>query len=122
MANLNNSSTTLTALFTLLLLKKLRGNVVDTLQQPNASTTRELTCFKKLSQKHKFMLAFDFNRKTHTLFMNYIFVHSICYFLHTDITSTSIFRRIEADVESIFHFGPPIDVFDNFNAINNTKM
>ena len=32
------------------------------------------------------------------------------FFLHSDITSTSILRKIEAHIESNFHLGPPIDV------------
>ena len=50
------------------------GNVVNTLLQPNAPTTRELTCFKKLSQKHVFMLTSDLSQKAHANFQNYIYV------------------------------------------------
>ena len=44
------------------------------------------------------------------------------FFQHTDIKTASIWRKIEVHVESNLHFGPPIDVYNHFNAINNTKM
>ena len=50
-----------------------------------------------------------------------MFLYTICFFLHTDITSTSNFRRFEAHIESNFHFGPPIDIFNHFKAVNNKK-
>ena len=66
------------------------------------------------------MLTFDFNRKAPTIFQNNISVRNM-FFLHTDIKSTSIWRKIEVRVESNFHFGPPIDVSNLLNAITTLK-
>ena len=64
------------------------------------------------------MLTSDFSRKAHTNFPNHIFV------LHIDVKSTSITRKIEAHIESKFHFSASIDVFNHFNAthIKNTSI
>ena len=68
----------LTTLFTLFLFNKKRGNVVNTLYQPNALAVRKLTCCKNFNQIHKFMLTFDFNlQDTHTFPELYLCTHYV---------------------------------------------
>ena len=40
------------------------------------------------------------------------------YWYHIDVH----LRRTEAHIELNFNFGPSIDVFNHFKAVNNTKM
>ena len=56
------------------------------------------------------MLTSYFNRKANTI-SRIILIYKICFFLHTDIKSTSNFLIC-----------PPIDVLNHVNAINNTNM
>ena len=100
----------------------MRGKVVNMLAVTAERPSRQrANMFQKLSHKHKCMLTFYFNRTTHTNFQNYIPVDNM-FFLHTDIRSTSILRTIKVHVESNFPFGPPMEVFNHFNAISDTKM
>ena len=64
------------------------------------------------------MLRSDFSRKAHTNFQNFFFLYAICFFQHIDVKLTSISRKIEVHIESKFHFGVSIDVFNHFNATN----
>ena len=70
------------------------------------------------------MLTSDFSRKAHANFPNHIFVQNMFFFQHIDVKSTSISRKIEAHIESNFHFRVSIDVFNHFNATNikNTSI
>ena len=64
------------------------------------------------------MLRSDFSREAHTNFQNYfILVHNM-FFLHIDVNSTSISRKIKVHIESNFHFSVSIDVFNHYNATN----
>ena len=60
------------------------------------------------------MLRSDFSRKAHATFQNYFFFctqYAMCFFMNTDVKSTSISRQIEVHFESNFHFRVSIDVF-----------
>ena len=46
-------------------------------------------------------------------------MYALCFFLHSDVKSSSISRKIEVNIKSKFHFGVSIDVFYHFNEINN---
>ena len=62
------------------------------------------------------MLRSDLSRKAHANVQNYLFLHAMCFFHHTDVKSTSISRKIEVHIELNFHFSVSIDVFNHFNA------
>ena len=79
---LHSSSTTLTTLFACILFIKMWGNVVNTLAQPNSPAARELTCFKKLNEKHPFMLTSNFSGKAHAHFQNYAYVRNMLFPAH----------------------------------------
>ena len=63
------------------------------------------------------MLTSDFRRKVHANFQNCIYVCNIFFFLHTDVKSSSISRKIEVHIKSNFQFCVSID---HFNATKNT--
>ena len=69
------------------------------------------------------MLTFDFNRKAHTIFPEIYFCTQY-FLLHTDIKSTSIWRKIEVHVESSSfwssyrRFQPLQRNKQHYNAIN----
>ena len=49
-------------------------------------------------------------------------MYAICFFLHTDVKSSSISRKIEVNIKSNFYFGVSIDVFNHFNTINDKNV
>ena len=65
------------------------------------------------------MLTSDFNRKVHANFQNCIYVRNI-FFLHTDVKSSSISRKIVVHTTSNSHFCVSIDVFYPFQRNKNT--
>ena len=56
------------------------------------------------------MLTSDLSRKANAIF-GIIFMYAIYFFLHTDVKSSSILRKIEVNIKSNSHFGVSIDVF-----------
>ena len=66
------------------------------------------------------MLTFDFNRMAHTIFQELYFCTQY-FLLHTDINRRQFDVKLKSTLNR-FHFGPPIDVFNHFNAMNNISM
>ena len=64
------------------------------------------------------MLRSDCSRKAHRNFQNFLFCTQCFFFQHIGVRMTSNSFKIEVHIESNFHFGVSIDVFNHFNATN----
>ena len=63
------------------------------------------------------MLRSDFSRKANTSIQNF-FLYSMSFFQLIGVKLTSNSFKIEVHIESNFHFGVSIDVFNHFDATN----